>query len=117
MVRDRSELAPLGIKVTTLEPGMMRTDMPGGSSMKIPPISEPYLGSVGAIADHLRGKNMEAPVDPAKVARLSVDLTRMDEPPTRLLLGADAVTLANAAAKDLFESDKSWLALSLSVDF
>ncbi|MDT7591566.1 MAG: hypothetical protein QOH45_1097, partial [Pseudonocardiales bacterium] len=35
------EVAPLGIKVTVLEPGGMRTDW-GGSSMAVPPVSEPY---------------------------------------------------------------------------
>jgi hypothetical protein len=35
------EVAPLGIKITVVEPGGMPTDW-GGSSMNIPPISEPY---------------------------------------------------------------------------
>jgi NAD(P)-dependent dehydrogenase (short-subunit alcohol dehydrogenase family) len=43
------ELAPLGIKVTALEPGGMRTDW-AGSSMTIPPISEPYQQTIGQFA-------------------------------------------------------------------
>ena len=43
-----AEVAPLGIKVTVLEPGGMQTDW-AGSSMSVPPISEPYEPTVGAI--------------------------------------------------------------------
>ncbi len=46
------EVAPLGIKVTVIEPGGMRTDW-AGSSMTIPPISEPYQQTVGAFAKML----------------------------------------------------------------
>src|SRR6185437_3246266 len=44
-----SEVGPLGIKVTVLEPGGMRTDW-AGSSMRVPPISEPYQSTVGVVA-------------------------------------------------------------------
>lgn len=44
-----AEVAPLGIKLTVLEPGGMRTDW-GGVSMSTPPISEPYEATVGASA-------------------------------------------------------------------
>jgi NAD(P)-dependent dehydrogenase (short-subunit alcohol dehydrogenase family) len=111
-----NEIAPLGIKVTILEPGTMRTDMPGGSSMEIGAISEPYRLTVGFVADMLRGNNHLAPNDPAKVARLIVDITRMAEPPMRLLVGSDAVEYGQAAVKELSENDERWSALSRSVN-
>src|SRR3984893_3905036 len=43
------EVEPLGLKVTVLEPGGMQTDW-AGSSMRVPPISEPYGPTVGAMA-------------------------------------------------------------------
>jgi NAD(P)-dependent dehydrogenase (short-subunit alcohol dehydrogenase family) len=49
------ELAPLGVEVTVLEPGGMRTDW-GGSSMAVPPVSEPYRATVGAFAGHIRAE-------------------------------------------------------------
>lgn len=46
------EVAPLGIKVTVLEPGGMRTDW-AGSSMTIHPTSPAYEPTVGAVAGML----------------------------------------------------------------
>jgi NAD(P)-dependent dehydrogenase (short-subunit alcohol dehydrogenase family) len=47
------ELAPLCVKVTTVQPGGIRTDW-AGSSMNIPPVSAPYEQTVGAFARMLR---------------------------------------------------------------
>ncbi len=112
------EVAPFGVKVTVLEPGAMRTDW-AGSSMTIPPVSEPYEQTVGAFAALLRAPRPEhAPVDsadPAKVARTVVELAGRDDVPVRLLLGRDAVQYARAAEKALAESDAKWLQVSESV--
>src|SRR6204780_1387564 len=61
------EGGPLGIKVTVLEPGGMRTDW-AGSSMRVPPVSEPYRPTVGAMAAvHDELGSDDALGDPAKV--------------------------------------------------
>jgi NAD(P)-dependent dehydrogenase (short-subunit alcohol dehydrogenase family) len=110
------EVAPLGIKVTVLEPGGMRTDW-GGSSMTIPPISEPYQQTVGAFATMIREFTGTEPTDPAKVAGLIEQLLELPEPPVRLLVGADATGIATDVAKALGESDARWRELSESVAF
>ena len=107
------EVAPLGIKVTALEPGGMRTDW-AGSSMTIPPISERYQQTVGKFAQMLRGASGGESSDPAKVARAILTLANRDDAPVRILLGADAVQYAADAANALAESDADWLELSLS---
>lgn len=107
------EVAPLGIKVTVLEPGGMRTDW-AGSSMAIPPISEPYEQTVGAFAQMLRTASGVETSDPAKVAQVVVTLANRDDAPVRLLLGADAVQMGADAAKALTESDEKWRETSLS---
>ncbi|MER5185632.1 hypothetical protein ABT009_46535 [Streptomyces sp. NPDC002896] len=53
--------------------------------------------------------------DPAKVARVVRDLAGRDDTPVRILLGADAVQYARAAAQDLAESDEKWRRISESV--
>ena len=59
------EVAPLGIKVTVLEPGGMRTDW-AGSSMAIPAVSAPYEPTVGERARMIRAGLSTEAGDPAQ---------------------------------------------------
>ncbi|TVY82270.1 putative oxidoreductase [Lachnellula suecica] len=107
------EVAPLGIKVTVLEPGGIRTDW-AGSSMKTPPISEPYQQTVGATADMLRKHASGFPSLPEKIADIVLRLTGEEEPPLRLLIGPEAPGYAAEAAKTIAESDEKWRHLTLA---
>ncbi|GAB1312694.1 Oxidoreductase boa17 [Madurella fahalii] len=107
------EVAPLGIKVTVLEPGGIRTDW-AGPSMKIHPISEPYKPTVGAIAEMLKQLSGNELSLPGKIARIIVDLSEAEDVPLRLLLGPEAVDYAAKAAEALAESDRKWRDVSLS---
>lgn len=106
------EVAPLGINVTVLEPGGMRTDW-AGSSMRIAPVRDEYAATVGAAAAMSSPDNLGAS-DPAKVAALVLEIIEMPEPPARLLVGPDAYRYATAAGRDLLAADERWEALSLS---
>jgi len=108
-----SEVGPLGIKVTVLEPGGMRTDW-AGSSMRVPPISPPYQPTVGAVAAMHGGGG--ALGDPAKVAQVVLKVAAMAEPPLRLILGSEAYAYATAAARARAESDAAWHDLTVSTD-
>lgn len=110
------ETEPLGIKVTVLEPGGMATDW-AGSSMHVPPVSEPYQATVGAMARlHHEGDSPPALGDPAKVAQVVLAVADMDEPPLRLILGSEAYAYATAAARARAESDLTWHDLTVSTD-
>jgi NAD(P)-dependent dehydrogenase (short-subunit alcohol dehydrogenase family) len=111
-----AETAALGIKVTIIEPGGFRTDW-AGSSMKIAGIDPDYDSSVGYVARHLRANNGKQPGDPAKAARVLINVAEMVEPPLHLLLGRDAMRLAEQAAKMLAESDLKYRDLSSSTEF
>lgn len=106
------EVAQLGIKVTVLEPGGMRTDW-AGSSMRIDPVREEYASTVGAAAS-LSNPDVLGASDPAKVATLLLDIVDMADPPDRLLVGPDAYRYATAAGRNLLAADEKWRALSLS---
>src|ERR1700761_8423540 len=108
------EVGPLGIKVTVLEPGGMQTDW-AGSSMSVPPISEPYRPTVGAMAAMHNAETL-ALGDPAKVAGVVLQVAAMDEPPLRLILGSEAYASAPAAARAQAESDERWRDLTVSTD-
>jgi NAD(P)-dependent dehydrogenase (short-subunit alcohol dehydrogenase family) len=110
-----AETAPLGIKLTVLEPGGMTTEW-GSASMDIPPISEPYQATVGARAATM-DPNMEwATGDPRKVAAVVVAIAGDAEPPLRLLLGGQTYDLAKAASQRRAEEDARWEATSRSTD-
>ncbi|HEY1571673.1 MAG TPA: SDR family NAD(P)-dependent oxidoreductase [Pseudonocardiaceae bacterium] len=109
------EVGPLGIKVTVLEPGGMRTDW-AGSSMTIPPISPPYDATVGERARLIQAGGSTPAGDPAKVADVLLQVIDLAEPPLRLLLGTDAYTYATRAAEQRAGSDRRWRRLSVSTD-
>jgi NAD(P)-dependent dehydrogenase (short-subunit alcohol dehydrogenase family) len=109
-----AEVAPLGIRVTVLEPGGMQTDW-AGSSMRIPPISEPYRQTVGKMAA-MHDSDAVALGDPTKVARVVLQVAAMDDPPLRLILGSEAYAYATAAARAQAASDERWRPLTTSTD-
>jgi NAD(P)-dependent dehydrogenase (short-subunit alcohol dehydrogenase family) len=100
------EVEPLGIKVTVLEPGGIKTDW-AGSSMGYLPISEPYQQSVGAFAK-LRDLYSDTWALPSKIADAILHISNVTEPPLRLLLGPDTVEYAKHASAELASSDEKW---------
>ncbi|HMH31441.1 MAG TPA: oxidoreductase [Puia sp.] len=110
------EVAPLGIKVTIVEPGGFRTDF-AGSSTSISDGLPAYAATVGATARFQKDYNGKQPGDPVKAASVIIQIAKLDYPPLRLLLGSDA---ANAVEKnDLakMDADMKWRHLSISTDF
>jgi NAD(P)-dependent dehydrogenase (short-subunit alcohol dehydrogenase family) len=110
-----AEVAPLGIKVTVVEPGGMRTDW-AGASMSTPPISEPYQATVGASARAMNGFERTANGDPEKVARLVLTVAELDAPPLRILAGSDAYEYGREAWRARLQTDARWEHLSRSTD-
>jgi NAD(P)-dependent dehydrogenase (short-subunit alcohol dehydrogenase family) len=109
------EVAPLGIKVTVVEPGGMRTDW-AGSSMHIDDIRNEYQPTVGVLTQ-MRGNSEVMRGDPKKVAEAIIKIASEPQPPVRLLIGSDAVFLAGQFAAARAEEDAAWKTLSLSTDF
>src|SRR6201986_953432 len=83
------EVAPLGIKVTIVEPGGFRTDF-AGSSTKLSEANPDYDSTVGATARFQRDYNGKQPGDPKKAAQAGLQWTQERNPPLRLWLGSDA---------------------------
>jgi NAD(P)-dependent dehydrogenase (short-subunit alcohol dehydrogenase family) len=106
------EVSPLGIRVTVLEPGGMRTDW-AGSSMRVAPVRPEYASTVGVSARMHEGTSIGAS-DPDLVAGLVLEVVAMDEPPLRLLVGPDAFEHGTAAGRALLAADERHEALSRS---
>src|SRR4051794_23711850 len=83
------EVAPLGIRVTLVEPGPFRTDFAGRSAAHGEPI-EDYALILDPARERFLAQDGRQPGDPRRAAQAVVDLVGMDEPPLRLPLGAAA---------------------------
>jgi len=105
------EVNPLGIKVTVLEPGGMNTDW-AGSSMTVHPVSAPYEQSLGLMRD-MRASGLAAN-DPAKVAQVVLQLVDSEEVPERLLIGPDALAVANQYERARDVEKEKWLDVTIS---
>jgi NAD(P)-dependent dehydrogenase (short-subunit alcohol dehydrogenase family) len=110
------EVAPLGIKVTIVEPGGFRTDF-AGSSTKLSEGRPEYDLTVGKTARFQRDYNGKQPGDPKKAAQAIVRLTQEQNPPLRLLLGSDAYNGVEKNDLARLEEARNWRELSLSTDF
>jgi NAD(P)-dependent dehydrogenase (short-subunit alcohol dehydrogenase family) len=110
------EVAPLGIKVTIVEPGGFRTDF-AGSSTTLSEGRPEYDSTVGKTARFQRDYNGKQPGDPKKAAQAIIQLTREQNPPLRLLLGSDAYNGAEKNDLARLEEARRWKELSVSTDF
>jgi NAD(P)-dependent dehydrogenase (short-subunit alcohol dehydrogenase family) len=110
------ETAPLGIRVTIIEPGGFRTDF-AGSSTTMRPARPEYEPTIGAAVRFQRDYNGAQPGDPGKAAAVILQVASLDEPPLRLLLGSDAVRFVEQADLARIESDRKWRDVSVSTDF
>ncbi len=111
------ELAPLGIYVTAISPGFVRTDFLDGSSVQY---------AEGKISDYAKGaaefrafmdnRNHAQAGDPEKLARAIIKLADVEKPPVSFVAGSDAIDLAmNAITAQKTQID-TWRDLSVSTD-
>lgn len=84
------EVGHLGVRVTIVEPGPVRTDF-AARAVARPPRNDDYDPSVGdalRLFEQLAGNQ---PNDPARVAAGVIQAVDADQPPLRLALGTEAV--------------------------
>ncbi len=111
-----SEVAPFGVKVVIVEPGGFRTDWQG-SSMTLHSVGPDYEQTVGAINRYRQDSHGTQPGDPARAARVIIDVVGEENPPRRLLLGSDALAAAREAGRNRAAETERWAAVSSSTDF
>jgi NAD(P)-dependent dehydrogenase (short-subunit alcohol dehydrogenase family) len=109
------EVAPLGIHVTSVEPGGFRTDW-AGTSMTYAPTIEGYETSVGVRADFFKSGTFVPVGDPDKAAQVMVNLVDHPEPPVHLVLGSEAIGILQSADAARTAERETWLSVSLSTD-
>ncbi len=110
-----SEVAPLGIHVTAVEPGGFRTDW-AGASMSYAPKVEGYETTVDARADYFKHGKFVAVGDPAKAAQAILALAEHPEPPVHLVLGSEAAAILKQADERRKTEFEKWMPVTLSTD-
>ncbi|MFC8595003.1 oxidoreductase [Streptomyces atroolivaceus] len=109
------ELAPLGVRVTIVEPGGFRTDFLNSSSMQVEPASiVDYAVGAGPVREALANYDGRQPGDPVKAAKAIVDITEVTDPPLRLQLGADAIERVEAKLDRVRRELDEWRHVALS---
>jgi NAD(P)-dependent dehydrogenase (short-subunit alcohol dehydrogenase family) len=96
------EVAPFGIRTMLVEPGFFRTELLTPESTKFAePSIDDYAERTRATVTAWKGMNGLQGGDPAKLAKVLVQLANQDEPPLRWVAGADAVATVEQKAADL----------------
>ena len=102
-----AEVAPLGIRVTIVEPGAFRTDFGIRSLVAAEPIRD-YDATAGVVRRRFASMDPAGLGDPGMGAELILDVVQSPEPPLRLPLGADSVAQIRAALAGRQEELEHW---------
>src|ERR1700722_10468268 len=111
------EVAPLGIKICTLEPGGIRTNWARRAAQNPPTLLPDYEASIGSMLKILRGLDGRAEGDPQKIADVIVQLANSEDVPLRLILGVDAEKRVQQAEAARATEAKKFRHLTVSTVF
>jgi NAD(P)-dependent dehydrogenase (short-subunit alcohol dehydrogenase family) len=111
------EVAPLGIRVTAIEPGAIRTDWSTRSMKETQQPIDAYSETVGARKALIKAAGSKFPGDPQRVAEAVVMVSELEEPPLHLLLGHDVYNAYRDKLGGLMESVEEWKSVTLDVNF
>jgi NAD(P)-dependent dehydrogenase (short-subunit alcohol dehydrogenase family) len=111
------EVAGFGIRVTALAPGQFRTDWAGRSMDRAARSIADYDAVMDPIRAARQAKSGHQPGDPARAAKALLALVDAPNPPTRLFLGEDALSLVEQKLDGMKAEMAAWDALSRSTGF
>lgn len=110
------EVAPLGIRVTLVEPGPFRTDFLGRSLGWARPIEDYADGPAGALRDRFSKGHGQQPGDPALACQAIIGVVRDGSAPLRLPLGQAAVERIRDKLQRQLTELEAYADLAISTD-
>jgi NAD(P)-dependent dehydrogenase (short-subunit alcohol dehydrogenase family) len=111
-----AEVVRFGIRVTAVEPGAFRTDWSGRSMHRSKRSIADYDEIVDPISTARAGFNGKQPGNPDKAAAAILRMLELDDPPTHLLLGTDALAGVTSTLRQFSEEIERYRELTLSTD-
>lgn len=111
------EVAPLGIKVTCVEPGPFRTDWAGRSLKQTRPSIADYQNTVGARLELTANYSGKQPGDPIRAAEAMIRIVEAENPPKHLVLGSIALDGVRNKLKETLAEVEAWADTSRGADY
>jgi NAD(P)-dependent dehydrogenase (short-subunit alcohol dehydrogenase family) len=113
----RAELAPLGIKITVVQPGPFRTEFIVRGLEKAAAQVEDYNASSGRFARLLESMNGKQPGDPARAAEAIVKMILDGDAPLHLPLGKYVIKKLRDKAAALTREAEKWESVAAAADY
>jgi NAD(P)-dependent dehydrogenase (short-subunit alcohol dehydrogenase family) len=112
-----AELAPLGIHVSSVQPGYFRTDFLDSSSLAVSPAPiDDYAATAGKVRVAARNLNHNQPGDPERLAGAILALVDAPNPPVRLPLGTDTLAAIEQRLTAVAQETEQWREIASSTD-
>ena len=111
------EVKPLGIKVTNVAPGGLRTDFATRSLTTTKTEISDYEPTAHLARKILSGNGGNENGDPVKAANAVLQIADAQEPPMHLLLGADAMHYAGRTIAGFQMEMADWASLTVSIAY
>ncbi|WP_260706357.1 oxidoreductase [Edaphobacter flagellatus] len=111
------EVAPLGIKLTIVEPGPFRTDFLGRSGVEAAKRIHDYDATAGNARRYMNEQDGKQPGDPLKAVQAMIQVVDEENPPLRLLLGAGALKRVREKIDRWQKELAAWEPVTVGADF
>ena len=111
------EAAPLGIKVTCIEPGPFRTDWAGRSLKQNRSKIADYADTAQKRMDTTSGYSGTQAGDPARAAQAMIAVTQEADPPRHFVLGAFGMDAVTKKLRERLEEIEGRREASLATDY
>ncbi len=112
-----AELAPLGIRVTIIEPGPFRTDFLGRSGVLAATRIADYDNTAGNMRKYFTENDGKQRGDPLRAVHAMMQVVESPEPPLRLLLGVSALQRLRGKLSNWEKEIAAWEPVTVGADF
>jgi NADP-dependent 3-hydroxy acid dehydrogenase YdfG len=112
-----AEVAPLGIRVTIVEPGPFRTDFLGRSGVLAKTRIADYDATAGNMRKYFAENDGKQKGDPLRAVQAMMQVVESPNPPLRLLLGASALQRLRTKLSNWQKEITEWEQVTVSADF